>query len=103
MGIRRFKVMNFTLWAKGFSLIEVLYDFPRVFLMASRAFLTPSHAFLMDSRGFMMDSYHFRILSLSIQVTRKILSIFRPFASSSTNLSSHLTCCVNGFVISSTR
>ncbi len=34
---------------------------------------------------------------------RNIFSIFRPFASSSTSLSKYLTCCVNGFSISSTR
>ena len=35
--------------------------------------------------------------------TRRIFSIFRPFANSSTNLSKYLTCWVNGFSISSIR
>jgi len=34
---------------------------------------------------------------------RNTLSNLRPFASSSTSLSKYLTCCVNGFSISSTR
>ena len=33
----------------------------------------------------------------------RILSNLRPFASSSTNLSRYLTCCVNGLSMSSTR
>ena len=40
---------------------------------------------------------------VQVYSVRKIFSIFRPFASSSTNLSKYLTCCVNGFLISSTR
>ena len=35
--------------------------------------------------------------------SRKIFSIFRPFANSSTSLSMYRTCCVKGFSISSTR
>ena len=42
-------------------------------------------------------------LSVGPTPTRNIFSIFRPFANSSTNLSKYLTCCVNGFSISSTR
>ncbi len=40
---------------------------------------------------------------VQVHSVRKILSIFRPFANSSTNLSKYLTFCVNGFSISSTR
>ncbi len=40
---------------------------------------------------------------VQVHSVRKIFSIFRPFANSSTNLSRYLTFCVNGFSISSTR
>lgn len=90
-----------TLGAEQFFVVERAVGFAELGVAFGRYFSKSVVVHKSGGCGWLADSVVWR--GKDIYATRKIFSILRPFANSSTNLSKYLICCVKGFSISSTR